>query len=70
MADDTDSISDGAVGAAGGGLVRKATKELMAHHNQMMDHYRSIDDIVKEGSNPSASSRFHSSSARDNDSGD
>lgn len=35
--------------------------------NQMMDQFRSIDDIVKEGSNPSAQSRFRSSSSRNPD---
>jgi hypothetical protein len=40
-------------------------KEYMEHHNKMMDRFRSIDQILKEGSSPSASSRFASSSPRD-----
>ena len=36
----------------------------LLEHNQMLDYYRSIDDIVKEGSNPSAKSAFTSSSSR------
>ena len=42
-------------------------KTYMGHHNEMMDYFRSVDDIMKEGSNPSASSRFTSSSPRDPD---
>jgi hypothetical protein len=32
---------------------------------QMLDYHRSVDDIVKEGSDPKATSRFTSSSPRD-----
>jgi hypothetical protein len=35
--------------------------------NPMPDYHRSIDDIVKEGSNPSGKSRFTSSSSRNPD---
>ena len=33
----------------------------------MPDYYRSVDDIVKEGSNPSGKARFTSSSSRNPD---
>ena len=41
----------------------------LQYHSQMLDHFRSIDDIVKEGSDPSSESRFKSSSGRTPDDG-
>lgn len=50
-------------------IVSKMKEDHLAHHNQMLDYYRSIDDIVKEGSNPSSEGRFTSSSGRTPDDG-
>ena len=47
--------------------LKKIHAEMLMTHNQMLDHFRSIDQIVKEGSDPSSSSRFTSSSSRDPD---
>lgn len=43
--------------------------EALSEHNSAPDYFRSVDDIVKEGSNPSATSRFTSSSSRHPDKG-
>ena len=39
-----------------------ATNHQWGTQNQYKDYARSVDQIYKEGSNPSGSSRFHSSS--------
>ena len=47
--------------------MKEAADTMLEHHSQLMDYHRSVDDIVKDGSNPNANSRFRSSSARDKD---
>ena len=49
-----------------GDLVSEDNGPLLQQSNYK-DYHRSVDDIVKDGSDPSASSRFHSSSGRNPD---
>ena len=39
----------------------------LLQQSNYLDYHRSVDDIVAEGSNPSANARFHSSSGRNPD---
>ena len=50
--------------------VRGDLGDTLGDYNNPLDHYRSVDDIVNEGSNPSSNARFTSSSGRNPDKGD